>query len=163
MSKLKTRKETKISAENAEKIFLEIKKAFCFNVKESKVRKITIDTKAGKAETTEEYDPIADILEMIKEGKVEFDSEKTVIKFNLNNTVEAADGRKFKVIEFGTFTRNKQKRVGNLAELDIGTMEDDDLDSLFCVMTGVSDPADFGELHNSEILSMRSIAALFFA
>jgi hypothetical protein len=154
--------ETKISAENAEKIFLEIKKAFGFNVKESKVRKITLDIKGNKAETTEEYDPLTDILSMIQDGKVEFNAEKTVIKFNLSKPIESKDGSKFGCLEVGVFTRNKQKRVGNLSDMAVGSMKDEELDELFSVMTGVSDADLFGEMLLPEFLQLRSIAILFF-
>jgi hypothetical protein len=158
----KTQNETKISAENAEKIFLQIKKAFGFNVKESKVRKITLDVKGNKAETTEEYDPLADILLMIREGKVEFDSEKLVIKFNLLRPLEKVDGTKFGFLEIGLFTRNKQMKVGNLSEMAVGSMKDEDLNSLICALTGLSDSGDFGDMGTPEFLQLRSIAILFF-
>jgi len=160
MSKIK---ETKISPENAEKIFLEIKKSFCFNVKEATVQKITMDVKGNKAETTQEYDPLADILSMIQEGKVEFNSEKTVIKFNLAKPLKKVDGSLFGFLEIGVFTRNKQKRVGNLSDMAVGSMDDEGLDNLFMVLTGLSDAGDLGEMPTPEVLQLRSIAVLFFA
>ncbi|MCG7852900.1 MAG: hypothetical protein MIO92_10300 [Methanosarcinaceae archaeon] len=160
----KTQNETKISAENAEKIFLQIKEAFGLNVKEAKVRKIILDIKGNKAETTEEYDSVADIIDLIKDGRVEFNKEKTVIKFNLSKPISQKDGTKFGCFEIGVFTRNKQKQVKiPLSELNPASLKDEELDTLLQVMTGVSDPDIFGEMNLPEFNMLRSISILFFS
>jgi len=156
-------KNNKISQDNAEKIFLEMKKAFGFNVTESKAREVSLIVRGQEIRTTQEIDPLEDIMRLIQEGRIEFDSEKTVIRFNLIKPLTNSQGNKFSFFEIGVFTRAMQKRLKiPLSELDPVRLDDEKLDSLMGIMTGVDDTDIFGNMPLPEFNCLRSVAQVFF-
>ena len=79
------KKTHKISPEDAEKIFNQMKSEFGFNVSEAKVRELSMIVNGMEVKTTEQIDPEEDIMRLICEGRIEFNQEKKVLKFNLIN------------------------------------------------------------------------------
>lgn len=153
----------KISVDNAEKSFLEIKDCFGFNVSEAKAREMTLIVKGTEVRTTEKYDPTEDIIRLLQEGRIEFDVEKEVIKFNLLRPIKDKSGQTFGVIEMGILTFNMQRQLKvPLSEMDPSSLSDEKLLELLCIMTGISDQDVFGDMPVSELNCFRSIANIFF-
>jgi len=156
------KKDLKISQESAEAIFLDMKNTFGFNISDAKVRELSMIVSGTVIKTEETYDPAKEILRLIQEGRIEFNSEKNAIKFNLLKPMEDSSGTKFQCFNIGTFTFDMASGLGiPLSELQPRRLSPEKLKELFGVMTGVSDVDVFGKLSISELNCLSSVAEVF--
>jgi hypothetical protein len=156
--------ETPITLETAEAVMLQIKKAFGFNISEAQIRKVSMQVGGIDMETEQEFDPASDLIRMIQEGRLEFDEEKRVMRFNLIEPIKGKEDRKFSFFEIGKFTRGMQKQIKiQIKDCNPSTLTDKQLDAIFCAMTSVSDVMAFDGMQTTEFQCMKSIAQLFFS